>query len=239
MNPRAPSELLSPFSVAFWMGGGLVALLLLTSKKKTPIDTVQGLPPYQGPRTADPTSDALVGTKAKTPRARRPKEKPPEPGLVRGAYLWTTPEASEFSRDLARAADSTWMHSLAERGIPHPYGDKPDVAFLMSPKGQRALRYLQEHQVNLGSPWNDRFWSLREKVEKNRIAGAPPLVAGASGEVLIGLTDSERARRWDEMAEGCEIDAKKLKPKDRAGLLELAKDYRERARQWRAGTRDQ
>lgn len=42
-------ELLSPFSIAFWMGGGLVALLLLTSKKKTPIATVQGLPPYQGP----------------------------------------------------------------------------------------------------------------------------------------------------------------------------------------------
>ncbi len=43
------AELLSPFSITFWMAGGLVALLLLTSKKKTPIDTVQGLPPYEGP----------------------------------------------------------------------------------------------------------------------------------------------------------------------------------------------
>lgn len=43
------SELLSPFTITFWMGGGLVALLLLTSKKKTPIDTIQGLPPYEGP----------------------------------------------------------------------------------------------------------------------------------------------------------------------------------------------
>lgn len=42
-------ELLSPFTVTFLMAGGLVALLLLTSKKKTPINTVQGLPPYEGP----------------------------------------------------------------------------------------------------------------------------------------------------------------------------------------------
>lgn len=51
MKQRSTSELLSPFSVAFWMGGGLVVLLLLTSKKKTPMGTVQGLPPYQGPRS--------------------------------------------------------------------------------------------------------------------------------------------------------------------------------------------
>lgn len=66
MKQRSTSELLSPFSVAFWMGGGLVVLLLLTSKKKTPINTVQGLPPYQGPRVAGPASDAIVG--AKKPR---------------------------------------------------------------------------------------------------------------------------------------------------------------------------
>lgn len=49
------AELLSPFSVAFWMGGGLVALLLLTSKKKTPIGTVQGLPPFD--------ANAVIGGK--------------------------------------------------------------------------------------------------------------------------------------------------------------------------------
>lgn len=49
MSTKKTLELLSPFSVAFWMGGGLVVLLLLTSKKKTPMGTVQGLPPYQGP----------------------------------------------------------------------------------------------------------------------------------------------------------------------------------------------
>jgi hypothetical protein len=49
------AELLSPFSIAFWMGGGLVALLLLTSKKKTPIGTVQGLPPFD--------ANAVIGGK--------------------------------------------------------------------------------------------------------------------------------------------------------------------------------
>lgn len=49
MAKKSSSELLSPFAITFWMGGGLLALLLLTSKKKTPIDTVQGLPPYEGP----------------------------------------------------------------------------------------------------------------------------------------------------------------------------------------------
>ncbi len=46
---KKTSELLSPFAVTFWMAGGLVALLLLTGKKKTPINTIQGLPPYEGP----------------------------------------------------------------------------------------------------------------------------------------------------------------------------------------------
>ena len=229
-------DFVSPLSFALWTVGGCVALYLIAmSPKKTPIGTVGGLPPYEGP--------PVVGAKAKrstrTKHTHWSKGKPPEPGLVPGQYGWTTPEAMEFSRDLARAADSTWMHSLAERGIAHPLGDKPDVAFIMSPKGQRALRYLQEHKVNLGSPWNDRFWRLRQKVETNRIAGSPPLVAGAGEEILIGLTDTERARRWDKMAEDCEVDAKKMKHKDRAALLELATDYRERARQWRAGTRDQ
>lgn len=43
-------ELLSPFALTFWMGAGCVALYLIAmSPKKTPISTVQGLPPYEGP----------------------------------------------------------------------------------------------------------------------------------------------------------------------------------------------
>lgn len=50
MASRKTAELLSPFAVTFWMGAGAVALYLLAmSQKKTPISTIQGLPPYQGP----------------------------------------------------------------------------------------------------------------------------------------------------------------------------------------------
>lgn len=50
MSKPSTKELLSPFTFTFVMIGGCVALFLLaTAKKKTPIGTVSGLPPYEGP----------------------------------------------------------------------------------------------------------------------------------------------------------------------------------------------
>ena len=52
MSNKTASELLSPFALTFWMGAGCVALYLIAmSPKKTPISTVQGLPPYEGPHS--------------------------------------------------------------------------------------------------------------------------------------------------------------------------------------------
>lgn len=43
-------NLISPMAFALWTVGGCVALYLIAmSPKKTPINTVQGLPPYEGP----------------------------------------------------------------------------------------------------------------------------------------------------------------------------------------------
>ncbi len=45
-------DFVSPLSFALWTAGGCVALYLIAmSPKKTPINTVQGLPPYEGPRS--------------------------------------------------------------------------------------------------------------------------------------------------------------------------------------------
>lgn len=49
MSKPSTKELLSPFTFTLAMAGGCLLLLLLaTAKKKTPIGTVSGLPPYEG-----------------------------------------------------------------------------------------------------------------------------------------------------------------------------------------------
>jgi len=183
---------------------------------------------FFGPKSK--SQDAVVGAKA-----RRAKELPPEKGLVRGDYEWTTPEAKQFSRDLATAADATHQLALAQRGhfLPVP---PVDPKFMASTRGQKALRFLGEHRIDLDSPWNHHFWNLRQKVERDRIAGwqldAHEQLVGAARKKR---TDEDVARHWEKLAAEYEDLAAKPKAKDRREMLEMAAEYRAKAARTRAG----